>query len=433
MSVFNHYRKSKPSSLSTQLNTCDDGAAVFYQLASNEKAQAAFLERLSKSSAGLVIVCGQIKTSDERVICLEEKQFSALQNSALDEFYPLPDKKYVAVTGTNGKTSTVHLLAQIFEQDSKRTLSIGTLGTKLNGKVIRDDGLTTPGVCELRRIIFEQQDNFDILVMETSSHALVQGRLSSLRFDVAGWTNLTQDHLDYHKTMDEYFKAKLELVNYLRPSAKLLVSKAELAQKTKFQLAARYEGDDVTASLQTPFARENLGLALAMAKELGISIKDKSLLTPPPGRFQMLERSGVKVIIDYAHTPDALINACDGIRKAFPSAKLTVIFGCGGDRDRSKRPLMAQAVLGNSDNCIVTSDNPRTEEPQQIIEDIVAKLNPRPQTIVDRKAAIESALKSAGRDEVILIAGKGHETYQEINGVRHPFDDLEVVKKFWGI
>lgn len=435
MSVFNQFTKTQPSSLSTQLNSCAPGAAVFYQLNASEKAHASFLERLSQSKASLVLVNGKSSCTDKRVHCLDKEQFELILNTALNEYYPVPDKTYLAVTGTNGKTSTVYLLAQIFAQNSKRTLTIGTLGTKLNGKTIRDDGLTTPGVCELRAILDEQKENFDVMIMETSSHALVQGRLSSVRFDVAGWTNLTQDHLDYHKSMEEYFRAKLQLLNYLRPQAKLFVAKEELVKKIgkAAHYAKPYSEANVIASLQTPFARENLGLALAMAKELGVNVLRLNELTPPPGRFQILEHDSVKVIVDYAHTPDALVNACDGIKKAFPTSKLTVVFGCGGDRDRMKRPLMAQAVLANSDKCIVTSDNPRTEDPQQIIEDIVTGLSPRPVTITDRKLAIETALKEARAHEVILIAGKGHETYQEINGVRYDFDDAKVVQSFWGI
>lgn len=435
MSIIDRYCKSKPTSLSTQLNSCDEGAAVFYQLADGQKAQLTFLERLQKSKASIVFINNKIACADNRVIQLSPVEFKSIQEKLLEEFYPLPQKQYAAVTGTNGKTSTVHLLAQILEQSSKRCMTIGTLGTKLQGKLIRDDGLTTPGVCELRRIIFEQRNNFDVLIMETSSHALVQGRLSSLRFDVAGWTNLTQDHLDYHKTMDEYFKAKLEITRYLKPNAKLFVAKQELVKKIGpiANIASSYNGADIADSLQTPFARENLGLAIAMATALGENVVDKSQLTPPPGRFQMIEHQGVRVIVDYAHTPDALINACDGIRKAYPQSKLTVVFGCGGDRDRLKRPLMAKAVLENSDDCVVTSDNPRTEDSNQIIDDIVKDLNPRPQTIVDRKEAIKAALKDAKKSDVILIAGKGHETYQEINGVKHPFDDVEVVKSIWGI
>lgn len=439
-SLSNYIQIEKVKSLSSQLDKCEAGAAVFYQLANNTKARELFKQRLENSRASIVLVKGEVSTDDRRVHCLEEVLFQDLFKQTLNDFYPLPVKKYMAVTGTNGKTSTVHLLSEILNQNEVPTLSIGTLGTKINGILIKDDGLTTPGPCELRRSLFELQDKFEVLVMEVSSHSLAQDRIYGISFDCAGWTNLTQDHLDYHKTMNEYFEAKLLIKNYLNKNAKLWISEQKLFNEVKLKFnrshkAESCEENGLTTSLQSNFARKNLGLALAMAGEVGIRNVNFSKLTPPPGRFEVFEKNGVHVIIDYAHTPDALKNICEGIRSAYPQGVLTTVFGCGGDRDKLKRPLMAQAAFYYSDKIIITSDNPRSENPQKIIEDIIAGLNAGDsyQYEVDRKRAIEKALSSSVAGDVILVAGRGHEAYQEIAGERHPFSDASVVKTFWKI
>lgn len=420
--------------VSSQLNKAAQDEVVFYNLV-DEKV---FLERLKQSKSPLVFVNSDIKCSDSRVKILTKENYEELLYQSLDFFYPLDsNKKMIAVTGTNGKTSTVHLLSQIIQQQQKNVLSIGTLGCKNNGKVIRDDGLTTPGVCELRRVLFECQDDYDYVVMETSSHALEQDRMHGLKFTVAGWTNLTQDHLDYHKTMEAYFESKLKILHQLATGAKLFVANKELFSNIKkYSSAVDFIEEDfkseIPSELRSPFMRLNLALAVSMAKAIGVNAIDYSNLTAPPGRFQTIEHQGKVAIVDYAHTPDALENACAGVCAAYPEAKLIVVFGCGGDRDRSKRPLMAKVVEANADIIIVTSDNPRSEEPNQIINDIVAGFTTINYiTEVDRRTAIAKALDILQTGDVVLVAGKGHETYQEIKGVRHPFDDFSIIKEIW--
>lgn len=420
--------------VSSQLNKAKSDEVVFYNLVDNK----IFLERLKQSKSSLVFVNRDIECSDSRVKVLTKENYIELLHQSLDHFYPLDsNKKFIAVTGTNGKTSTVHLLSQIIQQQQKNVLSIGTLGCNVNGKVVRDDGLTTPGVCELRRVLFECKDDYDYVVMETSSHALEQDRMHGLQFAVAGWTNLTQDHLDYHKTMQAYFESKLKIVNQLDAGAKLIVANKDLFDQIKkhssaVDLIINNFQNEIPIELRSPFMRLNLALAVSMAKAIGINTIEYSTLTAPPGRFQTIEHQGKVAIVDYAHTPDALENACAGVHAAYAKAQLIVVFGCGGDRDRGKRPLMAKAVEANADVVIVTSDNPRSEDPEQIINDIIAGFTINNYiTEVDRRSAIAKALAMVQPGDVVLVAGKGHESYQEINGVRHPFDDFSIIKEIW--
>ncbi|MBH48677.1 MAG: hypothetical protein CME71_10960 [Halobacteriovorax sp.] len=432
--------KAKILGISSQLDRCPEDYAVFYRLAEGDRAQSIFAQRLEQSKASIVFVSRDVKVEDDRVVCLAENNFEKLIKSAVDEFYPVnKGLKLVAITGTNGKTSTVHLLSQLLRQKNMNVLSIGTLGIRLNDEEVANEGLTTPGLPELRAIIAKYQYKLDFVVMEASSHALEQDRLYGLEFDVAGWSNLTQDHLDYHQTMDKYFESKLLITQKLKDQAQLYVSEHELFKRIekrfkRVKLVAQRDRNNVVASLKTHFAQKNLNLALSLFTHFGYDMGDLTQLNPPPGRFETLVQDEKYVIIDYAHTPDALINACLGVKMSYPGKSLVTIFGCGGDRDKSKRPLMLEAALKNSSRVIVTSDNPRSEDPQVIISDIVGSLkNAAIICEVDRRKAIEFAIKSQHKDEVILIAGKGHEAYQEIKGVKHPFDDIKVAKEALGI
>ena len=440
MSVFTSFiGNTKITAVSSQLDKCIEGAAVFYNLASGDVAKEKFVQRLENSKAKIVFVNRELSIEDKRVTVLAPEEFKALLKKSVDELYPINNKvKFVAITGTNGKTSTVYLLSQLLRQKNKCVLSIGTLGVFLDGKQVADEGLTTPGLPELRAIIAKYQARVDFVLLEASSHALSQNRLYGISLASAGWTNLTQDHLDYHKTMDEYFESKLLILKMLQDNAKLFVSDEVLFEKicSKTKSAIKVNEakvSNVDVGLKTEFAQKNLCLALSIFSQLGFEQADLSLLIAPPGRFETIIIAGKHVIVDYAHTPDALVNACRGVRISYPDKKLVTIFGCGGDRDKLKRPLMLEAAITNSDRVVVTSDNPRSEQPEQIIADILAGTSYKNiETQVDRKIAIESTVRSMASDEIVLIAGKGHETYQEIRGVKHPFDDVKIVRDILG-
>jgi UDP-N-acetylmuramoyl-L-alanyl-D-glutamate--2,6-diaminopimelate ligase len=371
----------------------------------------------------------------------------------------------IGVTGTNGKTSCTHGLAQVLTTLGRKTALVGTLG---NGFVdaLTASSHTTPDAVSLQGLLAEYQaQGATALAMEVSSHALDQGRVAGMHFAVAVLTNLSRDHLDYHGDMAAYAAAKARLFAWPGLKVAVLNSDDALGQQLAQDLAGRdlqvltygigqgdirAEGLHMDASgncftLVTPngeariasplLGRFNVENLLACAAALLAS--DVPLLTVAeqlgnleavPGRLQVLrgEVGDPLVVIDYAHTPDALEKVLATLR---PFGRLCCIFGCGGDRDRGKRPLMGAAVAAGADMAIVTSDNPRHEEANAIIADIVAAMPAGQRVIVDRATAIFAAIAEATADGVVLIAGKGHEAYQEIAGVRYPFSDLAVARQ----
>ncbi|MGH8085518.1 MAG: UDP-N-acetylmuramoyl-L-alanyl-D-glutamate--2,6-diaminopimelate ligase [Lysobacter sp.] len=380
----------------------------------------------------------------------------------------------VGVTGTNGKTSTVQLLGQAWHLRGVRGATIGTLGAGLYGEVL-PTGFTTPLVLQLHDLIDQLHDaGAQALAMEVSSHALDQGRVDGVHFDVAVFTNLSRDHLDYHGDMAGYGAAKARL--FLWPGLRAaainlddahgralrdalpadvhavgLSSRGELGAEVRadalhfdnagigFELVC---GDGVGAErhpVQSPLlGRFNVDNLLAVAGAL-FALGDipaqiagvLSQLQPVHGRMNRLGGNGrvPLVVIDYAHTPDALEQALVSLR-AHVAARLVCVFGCGGERDRGKRPQMASIAQTHADVVIVTDDNPRREDGDAIVAEIMAGFIDAGAVIVqrDRAAAIARAVGEAGPDDIVLIAGKGHEPYQDINGVMHPFDDTEVAR-----
>jgi UDP-N-acetylmuramoyl-L-alanyl-D-glutamate--2,6-diaminopimelate ligase len=388
-----------------------------------------------------------------------------------DRFHDYPSRAMtvVGVTGTNGKTSTVQLLTQAWALRGMRNGSIGTLGAGLYGEVV-PTGFTTPLVLQLHALLAQLRDaGAQAVAMEVSSHALDQGRVDGVHFDVAVFTNLTRDHLDYHGDMQAYGAAKAKLLAW--PGLRAAVVNLDDAYGRELRAAlpagthtiglssrgaqadVRAENvlldaagigfdlivGDERASVQSPLlGRFNVDNLLAVAgalHALGDSVAQiaatLSQLQPIHGRMNRLGGDGVKplVVIDYAHTPDALEQALKSLR-AHAQARLICVFGCGGERDRGKRPQMAAIAEANADVVIVTDDNPRAENGDQIVADILAGFV-HPNDIVvqrDRAAAIARAIGEASPDDIVLIAGKGHEPYQEIDGVKHPFDDTEVAR-----
>ena len=376
----------------------------------------------------------------------------------------------IGITGTNGKTTTSYFIEHLLKYVGLKVGVIGTINYRwLNH--LQDAPLTTPGCLELHEIISKMRsEGVDAIVMEVSSHGLSQDRVAGLRFDFAVFTNLTQDHLDYHKDMEDYFLAKSKLFQkYLRKKGTAIINVddaygkrlikninkkvigytissndsnvknllcAEILMSFRGKQKVKFRYRNESWELQVPFigkhnvynllAAQGVGLAMGIKAGVFQCFEQKFNI---PGRMEKVEnKQGLNIYIDYAHTPDGLERALKAVRQ-MDFKRVIVVFGCGGNRDRTKRAKMGKAASKYSDVVIVTSDNPRFEEPVKIIEDILVGINgSRPYFVEDdRKKAIQRAIEMLNKDDVLLIAGKGHETYQEIKGVRYPFMDKEVV------
>lgn len=383
-------------------------------------------------------------------------------------FYGNPSSKLilVGVTGTNGKTTTVSLLHDLFQKLGYKAGMFTTVVNKIGDEEIKATH-TTPDSIQLNSIMAEMvEKGCSHCFMEVSSHAVVQKRVHGLHFRLGVFTNITHDHLDYHKTFKEYIAAKRGFFNLLKADAYALANKDDknatiMLQETKAQkkyfalrsgadykckiiessflgLALKIDGNEIWSQLIGRFNAYNLLAVYSAAVILG---EDKmktlvalSSLQPVSGRFQYINQDNISGIVDYAHTPDALENVLSTIKEIRTGAEqLITVVGCGGDRDKTKRPIMAEIACIFSDKVILTSDNPRTEDPEQIIEDMKKGVDPLSRkkvlAITNRKEAIRTACSMAQKDDIILVAGKGHETYQEINGVKHDFDDLKVLQE----
>lgn len=389
-----------------------------------------------------------------------------------DRFYGSPSRALtiIGVTGTNGKTSIVQLLAQALSLRGQSAGSIGTLGAGLYGQLVTSEG-TTPDVISVHRLSAEMRDaGASHIAMEVSSHALDQGRVDEVVFKVAVFTNLTRDHLDYHQDMQTYGAAKAKLLEWPTLEAVVVnlddafgaclitdvatkarriglssrghvgaVLTAENSELTpngvRFELVEAGVRHAVASPLLGRFNIDNLLAVAGALRALHWTLTDVAQilpqLSPVGGRMSRVGGRAGKplVVVDYAHTPDALEQALVSLRE-HTRGRLTCVFGCGGERDRGKRPQMAAVAEGGADRVIVTDDNPRNEDGDVIVADIVAGFTHPHGVRIERNRAqaIALALENAGAGDVILVAGKGHETYQEVAGVRHDFDDLATAR-----
>ncbi len=384
----------------------------------------------------------------------------------------------IGVTGTNGKTSITYMIEHILNSAGIPTGVIGTINHHLRGKVWPTE-MTTPDPLSVQKRLREFRDEgARAVALEVTSHALHQHRIDSVPFNAVIFTNLTRDHLDYHKTMEEYFKAKQMLFTNLmwksekRPSFAIINiddkygRRLKVAEHVTLWTYGKKGADLCFEVLQTDFvatqfslntpqgevkvhlpmsgqhnvqnATAAIGAALAAGVPLAQCVKALKDFEGVPGRLQIVPHTGkLSVFVDYAHTPDALENVLSSLQQVRENirspGKIWTVFGCGGDRDQGKRPLMAQVALKYSDQVIMTSDNPRTEDPQKIIEDMYAGVpeseKNRVRRQVDRKQAIQEALKQAQPGDVVLIAGKGHEDYQIIGTTKIPFSDFKVAQE----
>ena len=408
---------------------------------------------------------------DRPVIAVPELQQKV--GTLADLYYRHPSEKVmvVGVTGTNGKTSCCWFLSQIMNRLGTACALMGTIGKGVPGQ-LKSSVNTTADALSVHRYTAELAgNNIPALAMEVSSHGLDQGRVDGLTFDVALFTHISRDHLDYHNTLDEYAGAKAKLFSHCRfrhavigkddPYSELMLESCpegshvltwslEDASADVYASNIRLESQGISATIHTPWGeyglraamlgRFNLENLLAVIAVLGVQnypLKDivnaVADLATVPGRMQRFG-GGDKplVLVDYAHTPDAISSVLSSLRE-HGARRLGCIYGCGGDRDRGKRPEMTRAAIAGADYAVLTSDNPRTESPEAIIADALAGVDAADQSrievIVDRGEAIARTVSAAEAGDILVIAGKGHEDYQEINGVKHHFDDREQVQQ----
>ena len=430
-----------------------------------------FAEAAVQNGATVIVSEKEMEFADATTVIVPDTS-RALAMLATKFFnYPTTKFSLVGVTGTNGKTTTTYLIERICHEHRKKTGLIGTIQMRIGDEQFPIHN-TTPDALHLQRSFHKMvEKNVDVAVMEVSSHALDLGRVYGCDFDVAVFTNLSQDHLDYHKDMNDYLRAKTllfsSLGNTYAGNKKFAVLNAddensELIRKSTAQHILTYaideradvmaeniqfQLDETTFTLHTPVGKTvihsnligkfnvyNMLAATSAAIALNIPLETIKIalekIEGVAGRFERVNvGQNFAVIVDYAHTPDSLENVLQTIDE-FKKGKVYCVVGSGGDRDRTKRPLMAEVATKYSDVAIFTSDNPRTEDPRQILNDMIDGLkNTNYEVIENRKEAIQFAIDQANAGDIVLIAGKGHETYQEINGVKYDFDDRIVAKE----
>lgn len=430
----------------------------------------AFIEKAIASGA-IAVICEELpaEVKDGITYVRVANAQEALAYMAANFFdHPSRKLKLVGITGTNGKTSVATLLFKLFRSLNYKCGLISTVEARIGQKVVPSTH-TTPDPLRLNELMNDMvAEKVSHCFMEVSSHSVVQDRITGLQFDGGVFTNITHDHLDYHGTFAEYIKAKKRFFDQLPSTAFALVNaddrnSAVMLQNTKASkhsfavnsmadhrarivenqltgLHLNIDGHDVYTRLIGGFNASNLIAAYTVALLLGEGpmniLTSLSDLEPPRGRFQIVRgEGGVVGIVDYAHTPDALENVLKTINSvtAGTDPKVITVIGCGGDRDRTKRPIMARIAVDLSAQVVLTSDNPRSEDPMAILNEMRKDLTQadmqRTWVNADRREAIRQAVSLAKAGDVVLVAGKGHEDYQEVNGVKHPFDDVAVLKE----
>ncbi|MEY3844248.1 MAG: hypothetical protein RL293_670 [Bacteroidota bacterium] len=456
------------SSLTFDSRKAEEGS-VFVAIVGNLTDGHQFVQSAYDAGCRVFVVEQKVSLPSDATIIMVPKTDVALADLAC-AFYGNPSKelKLIGITGTNGKTTTTTLLHDLF---TNLGYSCGLISTVVNkiGAQSSPSTHTTPDPIRLNALLRNMVDHgCTHCFMEVSSHAVHQQRIHGISFTGAVFTNITHDHLDYHKTFAEYIRVKKQFFDDLGTDAFALINGDDrngsvMLQNTKAEkrsfalktpadfkgkvleneisgLTLTINGVELCSRLVGEFNALNLLAVYGVSTLLGLDSMDvlrgMSNLASVEGRFQYIRsQGGITAVIDYAHTPDALenvLNTIAAIRKE--GQKVISVVGCGGDRDREKRPVMAQIAARKSQQVILTSDNPRTEDPMQILKDMEAGLNDEVQhslTIADRAQAIKTAIMLAQAGDILLIAGKGHEKYQEINGVKHDFDDFQLTEEFF--
>ena len=400
------------------------------------------------------------------IIAENTREFLALSSC---NFYNNPSKKFklIGITGTKGKTTTTFMIKEILEKAGKKVGLIGTVATYINGKKLGDSERTTPESLELQKLFSKMVDEkVEYVVMEVSSQSLKLHRVDGCNFDLVAFTNLSEDHISEkeHPNMQDYFESKLKLFNMCKTGfvniddlhgnkipqmfpenditgygidnyGNFLAKDITITNSyVDFKVKITDKNERVKVDIPGRFTVYNALCAICICKKLGIeaeTIKTALEKIKVPGRSEMVENKlEIPIMIDYAHSPESLENILRAV-KSYTRGRVISVFGCGGDRDTRKRPIMGEISGKIADYTIITSDNPRTEDPEKIVEQIekgIAKTKGKYESIVDRTKAIEKAIKMANKNDIIVLAGKGHEPYQEINGVKHPFDERIIVR-----
>lgn len=476
---YNEYfleRDIKISSICYDSRKCSHGS-LFVAIPGEKFDGHDFIEKAVENGA-TAIICQKIPDNAQSLgvaiikVDSSRKMLAKISHRWYDD--PSKKMKIIGVTGTNGKTTITYLLRSIFEQNGEKCGISGTTGIILPEEIIKATH-TTPESLELcGHLAYMRDKGIDTVVMEVSSHALVQHRVSEINFDAAVFTNLTHEHLDYHNSLEEYAKAKKKLFDMLPENGKAIVhdlseesrlmikdtiakekltvgrratsdikiiNEKMLTDRSEFDLVFYNKKLHISTPLIGKFNIENTALAASLGLIMNIESNNikKGIKAShgAPGRMQRIAlRNGAAGVVDYAHTPDALEKALQACREVLVASnskgKLICVFGCGGDRDRLKRPKMGKIATGISDICIITNDNPRTEDPDDIFSDIIKgiKKSSDYEIITARKEAIQKAYELSAKSDLILIAGKGHETYQIIGNTKHHFDDFEEISRF---
>ena len=385
-------------------------------------------------------------------------------------FYQNPSRKFklIGVTGTKGKTTTTFMIKAILEAQGKKVGLVGTVANYIGTTNLGESSRTTPDSLELQKLFFRMvQENVDCVIMEVSSQALKLHRVDGCDFDIAVFTNFSEDHISEHEhpNMEDYFNSKLKLMEMSKIGfinsddfkvskiKKLLPNKdiksygidneADLIAKdititnssVDFKVKIGNKNERIKTGIPGRFSVYNSLAAISVACKLGADaeqIKEALLSVRVPGRSELVDnKKGLTIMIDYAHSPESLQSILSAV-KSYTRGNVISVFGCGGDRDKGKRPIMGQISASIADFTIITSDNPRTEDPEQIVQEIeigAKKTKGKYIVITDRTEAIKYAIQMATKNDIIVLAGKGHETYQEINGEKHPYDEREIIKE----
>ncbi len=428
----------------------------------------------AEEKGAVAIVCEEMpEKQNPNVAYINLPNAQSVTGKLTTTFYGDPSKKLklVGVTGTNGKTTIATLLYELFSEMGHKCGLLSTVCNYINGKAYPSTH-TTPDAVSLNSLLAKMvEERCEYAFMEVSSHSLAQERVGGLEFAGAIFTNLTRDHMDFHETMENYLKAKKSFFDNLPRNAFAITNlddkngtvmvqncradiknystrmlcdyKARLVETHLDGMILEFNNIEFNTLLTGRFNISNLLAIFGAAVELGKKPEEVlcvlSTLKPVSGRFETIHSNdGITAIVDYAHTPDAIKNVLGTVKEVLHGkGNIITVIGAGGNRDKGKRPIMAVEAVKNSNRVILTSDNPRNEEPQDIINDMLAGLNDGQKrnvlSITDRKEAIRTACTLANKGDVIVVAGKGHEDYQEIKGVKHHFDDKEIIKEFFNL
>ena len=423
-----------------------------------------YIDDAVKRGAKVLVVSEDIPEIEGVKIIKTEDTQKWLNAYLLDTYKDrFKNMKFVGVTGTNGKTTTCFLTYETLLSMGVNACYIGTIGYYDKNTHFELPN-TTPSMIDLYEILENAYESgIDTVVMEVSSHSLVEKRVAGLQYDTVGYTNITQDHLDFHKTMDNYLNAKLLLLDQVKDKSKVIYNQDDpyLGKEEKLQdgISYGFKGKDlkmfeyqdtdfgthlvfkykdkfhyVDTKLKNRFNVYNYVMSAILTSNLGYDLDEvlshSMEIDPPAGRCDVVPYNQGKIIVDYAHTPDAVEKIITSFQENNDGRIITII-GCGGDRDKTKRPIMGNIATSNSDYAIITSDNPRTEDPNKIIEDIIAGINRDNYIVVpDRIEAIHKGIDMLHPEDTLLILGKGHENYQIIGTVKHHMDDKEIAKDY---